>query len=283
MILGLAVAEAGKTAFEPFQTTAIPHPDGGFVINGTKIYTTGAAEADLVAVWGFNPAAFDPDNPFLGLQLNLVPAGTAGVTVHRDWDALGQRATDSGTISFVDVRTDPAWRASEPGRAPLPHSGVRFRPASPPSTSGSASARCRRGAVRPRAEPAVDQCRRGTSGRRPPRPAQGWPPDRRPRRRPCPDDALRRAARRVRAGRGGTHRAGDPRLRRPVGRRPSSSRRDERDLLAHGNPISPSVERVRSLVAQRSHAVLARSGRVEARGDRPSRPDRVGPTSGIYT
>ncbi len=125
-ILGLAVAEATTTVADQLRTTAAPEPDGGFVIDGTKIYTTGAAEADFVAVWGINPDALDPEQPWLALQLNLVRAATAGMTIHRDWDAIGQRATDSGTISFSGVRTDPQWRASEPGRAPLPHSGVRF-------------------------------------------------------------------------------------------------------------------------------------------------------------
>lgn len=125
-ILGLAAAEAGRTVAEPFQTLAVEQADGGFLVNGTKIYTTGAAEADLLAVWGFNPAAFTPENPFLALQLNLVAAGTPGVTVLRDWDAMGQRATDSGTVTFENVKTDPGWRASVPGKAPLPHSGVRF-------------------------------------------------------------------------------------------------------------------------------------------------------------
>ncbi len=126
VILGLAVAEATSTVAEPLRTTAIAQPDGGYVIDGTKIYTTGAAEADLVAVWALNPAELTPEQPWRALQLNLVPAGAAGMTVHRDWDALGQRATDSGTITFAGVRTDPRWKASEPGRAPLPHSGARF-------------------------------------------------------------------------------------------------------------------------------------------------------------
>jgi alkylation response protein AidB-like acyl-CoA dehydrogenase len=40
---------------------------------------------------------------------------------------LGQRATDSGTISFDRVDTDPALCASVPGRAPLPQNAVRYQ------------------------------------------------------------------------------------------------------------------------------------------------------------
>jgi alkylation response protein AidB-like acyl-CoA dehydrogenase len=127
-ILGLAVAEAGRKVDDPSTTICRPQPDGSFVIAGRKIYTTGAAEADYIAVWAFNPeAAGVAENPLLGMQLNLVPPATPGVTIHRDWDAMGQRATDSGTITFEAVKTAPILRASLPGRAPLPHASLRYQ------------------------------------------------------------------------------------------------------------------------------------------------------------
>lgn len=126
-ILGLAVAEATRKVDGPWSTVAIPQPDGGFVIEGKKIYTTGAAEADYIAVWTFNPQAPGvTDNPLMGAQLFLVPTTTPGVTIHRDWDALGQRATDSGTITFDKVVPDPALVASIPGKAPLPYASLRY-------------------------------------------------------------------------------------------------------------------------------------------------------------
>lgn len=126
LILGLAAAEAGRTVADPLTTTCLPAQGGGWTVNGSKIYTTGAAEADVIAVWGVNPAEFTPENPFRALQLVLVPAGAPGVTIHRDWDAMGQRATDSGAVTFEDVTVGPEATASVPGRAPLPHSGARF-------------------------------------------------------------------------------------------------------------------------------------------------------------
>ena len=127
-ILGLAVAEAGRKVDDPWTPLARPRPGGGFVIDGRKIYTTGAAEADLILVWAFNPEAEGvADNPLLGAQLNLVAPATAGVAILRDWDALGQRATDSGSITFAGVVTDPAWTASLPGLAPVPHAALRYQ------------------------------------------------------------------------------------------------------------------------------------------------------------
>jgi alkylation response protein AidB-like acyl-CoA dehydrogenase len=127
-ILGLAVAESGLKVNDPWTTVALPQTDGGFIIEGRKIYTTGAAEADYIVSWAFNPEAEGvATNPLLGVQGILVPANTAGVTIHRDWDAIGQRATDSGTITFKQVRTKPNWSCNVPGKAPLSHASLRYQ------------------------------------------------------------------------------------------------------------------------------------------------------------
>jgi alkylation response protein AidB-like acyl-CoA dehydrogenase len=127
-ILGLAVAESGRKVDDPWKTVALPQADGGFLLEGQKVYTTGAAEADYIVVWAFNPRAEGvAANPLLGVQGNLVPANTAGMIIHRDWDALGQRATDSGTITFKQVRTKPEWKCSLSGQAPLPHASLRYQ------------------------------------------------------------------------------------------------------------------------------------------------------------
>ena len=95
--LGLAVAELGRKVDDPWQTVALPQTDGSFLIDGQKIYTTGAAEADYIVVWAFNPHVEGiATNPLLGVQGNLVPANTPGVTIYRDWDTIGQRATELG-------------------------------------------------------------------------------------------------------------------------------------------------------------------------------------------
>jgi alkylation response protein AidB-like acyl-CoA dehydrogenase len=127
-ILGLAVAESGRKVDDPWKTVAMPQADGSFLIDGQKIYTTGAAEADYIVAWAFNPQVEGiAANPLLGVQGNLVPANTAGVTIHRDWDAIGQRATDSGTITFKNVKTKPDWKCSISGQAPLPHASLRYQ------------------------------------------------------------------------------------------------------------------------------------------------------------
>jgi len=127
-IIGLAVAEAGRKVDDPMTTTALPSAKGGFVVHGRKIYTTAAAEADYIATWAYNPQAHGiAENPLAGMQLNLIARSTKGVTIHRDWDPLGQRATDSGTITFDQVETDPDWAASIPGQFSPPHASLRYQ------------------------------------------------------------------------------------------------------------------------------------------------------------
>lgn len=127
-IIGLAVAEAGRKVNDPMTTTAMPKEGGGFIVHGQKIYTTAAAEADYIATWAFNPqAAGVTDNPLAGMQLNLIPPSAKGVTIHRDWDPIGQRATDSGTITFDQVETDPDWNATIPGQFSPPHASLRYQ------------------------------------------------------------------------------------------------------------------------------------------------------------
>jgi len=121
-IIGLAVAEAGRKVDEPMRTLFTPRPDGGGVVEGQKVYTTGAAGADIIEVWSFDPRTPGIDeNPVLGLRVSLVPSSAPGITIHRDWNALGQRATDSGTITLTDLHVEPSWNGQAPGRFPSLH------------------------------------------------------------------------------------------------------------------------------------------------------------------
>jgi alkylation response protein AidB-like acyl-CoA dehydrogenase len=120
-ILGLAVAEAGRKVDDPMQTLYQPRRAGGGLVTGKKVYTTGAAGADIIVVWSFDPTTPGiAENPVLGLRVSLVPAATPGIAIHRDWDAMGQRATDSGTITFTALQVEPEWNGQAPGRFPSP-------------------------------------------------------------------------------------------------------------------------------------------------------------------
>jgi SfnB family sulfur acquisition oxidoreductase len=97
--LGNAQAERGSTSALDLKTRLRASPNQTFVasftLDGTKHYTTGA----LFAHW--LPVAAIDDNQ--RLVLAYVPRDAAGVEVLDDWNALGQRATYSGTAHFRSV------------------------------------------------------------------------------------------------------------------------------------------------------------------------------------
>jgi alkylation response protein AidB-like acyl-CoA dehydrogenase len=89
-------AAAGKA---PFGTLALP-VDGGYVVNGKKIFASLAGAADFYGVLCTvdKPGATLKDALYLAL-----PADAPGVTVVGDWNPLGMRGTVSRTLLIKDV------------------------------------------------------------------------------------------------------------------------------------------------------------------------------------
>jgi alkylation response protein AidB-like acyl-CoA dehydrogenase len=73
-----------------------------WVVNGTKFYCTGSLAGDEMYINAIDPATNE-------VMLAFVPVDLPGVTIHDDWDAMGQRTTASGSTVFKDVRL-PAER-----------------------------------------------------------------------------------------------------------------------------------------------------------------------------
>ncbi len=71
-----------------------------YVINGTKMWITNGAKAS----WYFVLAYTNPDAGYKGLTGFIVPADAPGIQVGRKEDNLGQRASDTRSITFEDVR-----------------------------------------------------------------------------------------------------------------------------------------------------------------------------------
>ncbi len=89
-------AAAGKA---PWGTLA-RKVDGGYVINGKKIFASLAGAADFYGALCTldKPGATQRDSLYLA-----VPAASQGVSVVGDWDPLGMRGTVSRTLLFKDV------------------------------------------------------------------------------------------------------------------------------------------------------------------------------------
>ncbi|MFF4272259.1 SfnB family sulfur acquisition oxidoreductase [Streptomyces sp. NPDC001536] len=102
---GNAQSEAGTKHVQDIRTRLTPRPDGSYVLDGVKHYSTGALFADWIPVL----ARAEDDK----LHVAYVPRDAPGLTVIDDWDGLGQRTTASGTVRLEGVEV-PADRV-------LPH------------------------------------------------------------------------------------------------------------------------------------------------------------------
>ncbi|MEW1957410.1 acyl-CoA dehydrogenase family protein [Kineococcus sp. NPDC059986] len=76
-----------------------PEVDGGWILSGTKNFSTGASVGDVTVVGGLTDDGRD--------LLVVVPRETPGFVKGGDWDNLGQRLSASGSVRFEDVRIAP--------------------------------------------------------------------------------------------------------------------------------------------------------------------------------
>jgi len=93
--LGNALAERGGRHAQDLATRLLD----GRRLDGRKYYCTGALTSRWIAV----SALDDLDR----VVLAFVPRDAPGVSLDEDWNTMGQRATVSGSATFVDVDVDP--------------------------------------------------------------------------------------------------------------------------------------------------------------------------------
>src|SRR5713226_6513898 len=92
------------------QTTAVRDGDD-YVLNGSKMFITNAGHATWFTVF----ASTDKSRGHRGLTAFVVPADLPGVVVDKHLDKMGQRSTDTSSLSFTDVRVLGANRLGEEG------------------------------------------------------------------------------------------------------------------------------------------------------------------------
>ncbi|MGV9253766.1 SfnB family sulfur acquisition oxidoreductase [Streptomyces sp. NPDC003697] len=92
---GNAQSEAGTKHVQDIRTRLARRPDGSYVLDGMKHYSTGALFAHWIPVL----ARADDDT----LRVAYVPCDAPGLTVVDDWDGMGQRTTASGTVRLESV------------------------------------------------------------------------------------------------------------------------------------------------------------------------------------
>ena len=91
--------------------------DAGWRLDGVKSFCSGSLGSDRLTV-----SATTGEGAFL---IGIVPTRREGVRVEQDWDAFGQRQTDSGTVRFDAVRLDDDELLQVPGQSPTPRATLR--------------------------------------------------------------------------------------------------------------------------------------------------------------
>ncbi|PQV54487.1 acyl-CoA dehydrogenase family protein [Paraburkholderia sp. BL21I4N1] len=73
---------------------------GGYLLDGQKGFCSGTRGSHMMTVSAHDPVTGKP-------VFAVVPTAREGITVHEDWDPIGQRQTDSGSVSFARVVVEP--------------------------------------------------------------------------------------------------------------------------------------------------------------------------------
>jgi alkylation response protein AidB-like acyl-CoA dehydrogenase len=107
-------------AVNPLDTRLVAHAtaDGGYRLTGKKSFCSGTRGSQRMTVSAHDPQTGKP-------IFAVVPTARHGITVHDDWNPIGQRQTDSGSVTFDDVlvSADEVLHRSE--SAPTPRATLR--------------------------------------------------------------------------------------------------------------------------------------------------------------
>ena len=93
---GMTESDSGSDAYA--LRTRAEKKDGGYVLNGTKMFVTSAPIADMALVF----ATTNPDLGQWGVTAFLVGKGTPGFSVSRDLDKMGLRTAPMGELILQD-------------------------------------------------------------------------------------------------------------------------------------------------------------------------------------
>ncbi|AFT88175.1 acyl-CoA dehydrogenase family protein [Paraburkholderia phenoliruptrix] len=89
--------------------------DGGYLLNGQKGFCSGTRGSQMMTVSAQDPLSGNA-------VFAAVPTTREGITVNEDWNPIGQRQTDSGSVSFTQVRVEPGEVLQ---RADTPYASLR--------------------------------------------------------------------------------------------------------------------------------------------------------------
>jgi alkylation response protein AidB-like acyl-CoA dehydrogenase len=90
---------------------------GGYRLNGLKHFCTGHPGSDVMLVFALPDGV---ETVREGVTVAMVPMRQDGIVLHHDWDAMGQRETGSGSVSFHDVFVPAEDVLGKPGAVMAP-------------------------------------------------------------------------------------------------------------------------------------------------------------------
>lgn len=107
-------------ALNPLDTrTVVKTFNGWREFSGKKSFCSGASDSQMLIASAVDETAGGK------LLIAAIPSGRSGITLHKDWNNMGQRQTDSGSASFERVRVDESELLLDPGPLSTPFACLR--------------------------------------------------------------------------------------------------------------------------------------------------------------
>lgn len=100
------------------RSTRIEAHGDHYLLCGTKSFSSGSVDADWLIVSAIDRATDE-------LSVAYLPSGREGIVVAGDWDNMGQRQTDSGTVAFQNVVVQKFELLTNPGPLATPFAALR--------------------------------------------------------------------------------------------------------------------------------------------------------------
>jgi alkylation response protein AidB-like acyl-CoA dehydrogenase len=106
-------------ALNPLDTRTVSHPrDGWHEFSGQKSFCSGARDSDMLIASALHAESGK-------LLIAAVPSARDGISIADDWNSIGQRQTDSGSVTFDQVRVEQRELLVDPGPLSTPFACLR--------------------------------------------------------------------------------------------------------------------------------------------------------------
>lgn len=107
-------------ALNPLDTRTLAKKfDGWREFSGKKSFCSGASDSEMLIASAIDESAGGK------LLIAAIPSGRTGITLHGDWNNMGQRQTDSGSATFERVRVEENELLLDPGPLSTPFACLR--------------------------------------------------------------------------------------------------------------------------------------------------------------